>query len=219
MKWLIPAVVVIIIAAGAWFFKGTIGSLFHRQAPASTTQATSTEPQVQSYNNAVMGISLSYPLGYTLNPTFENTTVVPSKPISGISLTIPAAMATGTNLSGDTYVSVEQLPRAKSCTGDIFLAQNVTAHEVVDNGVTYSVASTSDAAAGNRYEETVWAVKGSSPCTAVRYFVHYGVFENYPAGSIVEFDRTALLASFDGIRRSLVLGSASAPQAATTTTQ
>jgi len=217
MKWLITAVVVIIIGALLWFFT-PIKNLFNRATPAPQVQTTN-EPEEQSYTNSVLGVSLKYPTGFTLNPSWQNTTVVPTKPISGIQLTIPAAMATGTNLSEDTYVSVEQLPRAKSCTGDIFMAQTVRPADVVDNGVTYSVASSSGAAVGNRYEETVWAIKGSNPCTAVRYFVHYGAFENYPPGTIVEFNHTALLNAFDQIRRSVTLGATAAPTATTTTTQ
>lgn len=215
MKWLITAAVVIIIGALVWFFT-PVKNLFNRATPAPQEQ-TNTQPEEQSYTNSVLGVSLKYPIGFTLNPSWQNTSVVPTKPISGIQLIVPAAMATGTNLNSDTYVSVEQLPRAKSCTGDIFLAKNTIARDNVDNGVTYSVASSSDAAAGNRYEETVWAIKGSSPCTAVRYFVHYGAFENYPPGTIVEFNKTALLNAFDQIRRSVTLGTA--PAATTTTAQ
>jgi cytochrome b involved in lipid metabolism len=39
----------------------------------------------------------------------------------------------------------------------------------------------------------------------VRYLVHYGVFENYPQGTIALFDKTGLLAQFDTIRKTLVL--------------
>ncbi len=215
MKWLITAAVVIIIGALVWFFT-PVKNLFHRATPAPQTQTT-TEPEVQNYTNDVIGVSVKYPTGFTLNPTWQNTSVVPTKPISGIQFTIPASMATGTNLAEDTYVSIEQLPRAKSCTGDIFMAQTVKPHDMVDNGVTYSVASSTDAAVGNRYEETVWAIKGSSPCTAVRYHVHYGAYENYPPGTIVEFNKTALLNAFDQVRRSVVFGTAATT--ATTTTQ
>jgi len=217
MKWFITAVVAIIIVAGLWFFT-PIKNIFNRQAPAPQAQ-TNTEPEEQSYTNTALGISIKYPTGYTLNPSWQNTSVVPTKPISGIQLTIPGSMATGTNLSEDSYLSVEQLPRAKACSGDIFMAQNAIARDVVDNGVTYSVASSSGAAAGNRYEETVWAIKGSNPCTAVRYLVHYGAYENYGPGTIVEFNRTALINAFDQIRRSVTLGATASPTATTTNSQ
>jgi hypothetical protein len=77
--------------------------------------------------------------------------------------------------------------------------------EVVDNGVTYSVAKGSDAGAGNQYSETVYALPGTSPCTAVRYFVHSTQLGNYPPGTVKAFDQIALLNEFDGIRRSLLI--------------
>jgi hypothetical protein len=129
-------------------------------------------------------------------------------------------MTTGTNLSTDSYVSVEQLPRATSCTGDIYIRDNVKASAIDANGHSYSLASTTDAAAGNRYEEWVYAIPGSNPCTAARYFIHYGAIENYPTdGSVKEFDRAALLAAFDQIRDSIqVLAPTPSTDTSTTTT-
>jgi hypothetical protein len=82
----------------------------------------------------------------------------------------------------------------------------------MENGAEYSVATSSEAAAGNLYEEMVYALSGISPCTAVRYYIHSSNIGNYATGTI-EFDRAALLAAFDKIRMSLTLGStpASAP--------
>ena len=183
-------------------------------SPAIQTFSNCVQPDasgnlLQTYASSTMGVSLQYPRGYTLNDAYSNDSVNPKKPIHGVSLTIPDTMATGTNLSSDTRISVEQLPNAKNCTGDIFVAANVKAQTVSENGVDYSVASSSDAAAGNRYEETVYAIAGSKPCTAVRYLVHYGVIDNYPAGTVTEFDKSALMSAFDTIRHSLVLSSPS----------
>ena len=71
---------------------------------------------------------------------------------------------------------------------------------------TYSAASSTGAAAGNRYEESVYAIAGSNPCTAVRYYIHYAAIENFEPGVVREFDRATLLAAFDTIRASLLLG-------------
>jgi hypothetical protein len=49
----------------------------------------------------------------------------------------------------------------------------------------------------------VYAIPGTKPCTAVRYFIHYSVFENYPPGTVKAFDHAALVATFDAIRRTL----------------
>jgi hypothetical protein len=115
-------------------------------------------------------------------------------------------MAAGTNLSADSYVSVEELPNATSCTASLFLNDTVKTSTTTDNGTDYSFAQGADAGAGNLYTEMVYAIPGSSPCTAVRYFIHSTQLANYPAGTRVAFDQNALVAQFDQIRRTLILG-------------
>jgi membrane-bound inhibitor of C-type lysozyme len=166
------------------------------------------EPR-STYASSTMGISIKYPKSSTLGVTYQYTGF-PKKPIVGVKILIPDTMATGTNLaSADTGVSVEQLPRAKNCTADIFINANVKAVSLVDDGVAYSVASSTDAAVGNRYEEIVYALSGTKPCTAVRYYLHYMAIENFAPGVAREFDRAAVLAGFDAIRSSLRISATS----------
>ena len=161
---------------------------------------------IVTYASSSLGFSLQYPKEYTLNESYTYDQFGPKKLIHGIKLVVPASMATGTNLSSfDTGISVEELPHALHCTGDIFLSANVRATSINDNGTDYSVASTSGAGAGNFYEEVVYALLGSKPCTAVRYMVHSGNIDNYPKGAVQEFNRAALMADFDQIRHSLTL--------------
>ena len=199
------AVIILVVLGIAMIFaiiyRGPIGALFSQNVP-EPAETTPVVPQTVAY--ATTTFSLQYPADYTLNEKYFYEQFS-GKPIGGISLTIPSSMATGTNLSADTYLSVEQLPRAKNCTADIFIPANVTAHEVFDSGTTYSVASTSGAGAGNFYEELVYALPSSSPCTAVRYLIHSTNVGNYPAGMVREYDRAALFSVLDTIRRSLVL--------------
>ncbi|MEK7600989.1 MAG: hypothetical protein AAB480_00450 [Patescibacteria group bacterium] len=209
-KYIIGAILIILVLGGGYYLlkaKGT-GS-----APTPTVQ----QPATDTY--ATSTFSITYPAGYTADASYIYDQVNPKKPISGVKFTIPGSMATGTNLSSDTYLSVEWLPRAKKCTGDIYLAANVHPHSETFASTTYSVATSSGAAAGNIYEESVYALQGSSPCIAVRYFIHSGNIVNYPAqgepGAVREFDRAALLSAFDTIRASLLLGT---PAPAPTTT-
>lgn len=69
----------------------------------------------------------------------------------------------------------------------------------------FNVASSTGAGAGNRYEEIVYAIPGTNPCQAVRYFIHYSFFENYPVGTVREFDKKTIVTQFDQIRRTLIL--------------
>ncbi len=129
----------------------------------------------------------------------------PGKDISGVKFTIPSSLATGTNLSSfDTGVSVEIIPATQDCNAGLFLDGNVNVQTVTDNGSEYSFASTTQGAAGNRYEEEVWAIPGTNPCIAIRYFIHSTNIGNYPEGTVSEFDQTTLISQFDKIRQSLI---------------
>lgn len=191
-----------------------VGFLIGRKFEEKVFLKTSLTPVVQpagtiSYTGGTTGFSLYYPIGFTVDESYIYQELGLGKDINGVKFTIPASLSTGTNLSSDSYLSVEKIPGAQTCTADLFLDQqgptSLTAQTVIEDNITYTVASTTGAGAGNRYEETVYAIPGTNPCVAVRYFIHYGVFENYPAGSIKEFDQQALLTRFDAIRRTLTI--------------
>ena len=199
--WAVLIVVVLMLALGAGVMYRA--PLLRLLTPTPQAPAATEDPMAQWQSYATTTYSFKYPPSYTLNAAYAYDQFGPKKLIQGVSATIPPAMATGTNLSADTRVSVEQLPRAKNCTGDIFILDNVTARVVTDGGTDYSLATTSGAGAGNFYEEHVYALSTSTPCTAVRYSVHSTNLSNYPAGMVREFDRAGLLGEFDKIRRSL----------------
>lgn len=159
-----------------------------------------------TYASTTLGVSVRYPRSFALNAAYRYEQFGEKKLINGFKFIIPLSVATGTNLSSfDTGVSVETLPRAKNCTADIFIPDDVRALSIVEDGVMYSVATTTGAAAGNRYEEMVYAFSSSTPCIAVRYLIHTTAIENYEPGSVRSFDRSSVLQVFDSIRRSIVL--------------
>ena len=188
--------------------KDYIGCMMAAAAPADGSL-----PQV--YVNATAGFSLRLPSllpasskadGYKVDETYAYQELGPGKDIKGVKFTIPASLAKGTNLSSDSYLSVEQIPGGKDCSASLFLADPHAPAQTIDQyGTTWSVASSTGAAAGNRYDETVYAVLGTNPCVAVRYVVHYGVIDNYPPGTVQQFDEQALQARFDQIRATLML--------------
>ncbi|MBI4093455.1 hypothetical protein HY417_00670 [Candidatus Kaiserbacteria bacterium] len=196
-KYIVGAIaLVLIILAGyyAWQYESTPVTPPPPPPPPSSTYATST-------------FSIAYPSSFLLDDTYAYDQFE-GKPVAGVQFMIPISMTEGTNLSSDTYLSVEWLPRAKQCTGDIFIVPNVKPFEFAVGSTTYSVATTTGAAAGNIYEEQVFAVEGSKPCTAVRYFIHSGNIGNYPSegeGAVTEFNRATLFREFDSIRDALVL--------------
>lgn len=198
-KYVIGAAIIVIVVAGAVFVWKTLPS------SSKPVPGVAVPQQMATSTYATTTFSVVYPRDFTANDSHVYDQVNPKKPIYGVKFGIPAQMATGTNLASDTYMSVESLPRAKRCTGDIYLAANVKPSSITENSIEYSLATSSGAAAGNMYEEMVYALSGSSPCTAVRYYIHSSNIGNYATSTVREFDRAALLTSFDKIRQSLVL--------------
>jgi len=161
----------------------------------------------QMYADPNGRFSLRLPAGFSADPSYQYE-IDPSKNISGVKFIVPSSLADGTNLSKDSYVSIENLPKAVLCTADLFLygtAHSGTPMEITEGGTTFSVASSTDAGAGNRYEEIVYALPDTNPCTAIRYFIHYSVFENYPPGTVKEFNQSSLLRKFDQIRSTWIV--------------
>ncbi len=150
--------------------------------------------------------SIRYPARYAVDSSYAYTGSGPGKNISGVKFTIDSAVATGTNLAADSYVSVEHIPQATDCNALLFLSgRDAKVVVFADTDREYSVASSTDAGAGNRYEEIVYALPGTNPCIAVRYFIHWGAFENYTPGAVREFDHDALVKTFDAVRRTLTV--------------
>jgi hypothetical protein len=214
------AAVIAVVLLGVWYWsEDEVGEVV-------ATTPTSTPPiavvkDTKIYRDVELGYSVTLPTIISLT-TDENKYRIetlyayegkgPEESIMGVQFTIPSAMATGTNLSNDTYISIEHLEKGEECNAAAFLSVPDLASETLNDGVvTYSVASSSEAAAGNRYEEYVYALPDTDPCLAVRYFIHSTALENYDEGTVVAFNRTKLFADFDTIRKSLLVSEVVAP--------
>jgi hypothetical protein len=156
------------------------------------------------YRDEVQGYAIKIPSEFSIDKEYVYQ-LAPGRTISGTRFYVPRTLTTGTNLSTDSYISVESIPEAKNCSADLFLDGDHQALVQTENGMTWSVTAASNAGAGNRYEETVYALPATNPCLAVRYFIHYGAIQNYPEDSVREFDKNALLAQFDQIRKTLIV--------------
>ncbi len=158
------------------------------------------------FESSSLGISLRYPDGWEIDRSYVYTELGPGKEIRGVSFSIPVTFASGTNLASDTHLSIEMIPGSSAGSVDRFLPEaGIDATTVTQEGITYSRASYTDAGAGNLYDQIVYAIPGSRPLTAVRYFIHSNAIENYTPGAVKPFDKEALLAAFDAIRRTLTV--------------
>ncbi len=206
-------VALIVVGVGVWYWS-TRQSSDVVTVPI-TTQPSTEVPATRVYKDATLGYSITFPTAlssttndalYRVETLYTYTGMRPGTSIPGVKFTIPRAMTTGTNLSPDSYLSVEHLVKGQACDAVAFIGiPNVKSQTIREGTLTYSFASSSGAAAGNRYEESVFALPNTSPCIAVRYFVHYGAIENYDASTTKAFNQVRLFADFDTIRKSLVV--------------
>lgn len=159
-----------------------------------------------AYLDSIIGFTIRYPKDYSVDPDYKYLGLGPGKEISGVKFIIPKNLADGTNLSSfDTGVSVETLSNVSKCHAALFLNVHTDDLKTVsDNGQDYSFVSSIEGAAGNIYEEQVWAFPRGNYCIALRYLIHSTNIQNYTEGQISEFDRAILLEQFDKIRYSLI---------------
>ncbi|KND48796.1 MAG: hypothetical protein AB198_01090 [Parcubacteria bacterium C7867-003] len=194
--------VIFVVLLSFWFFKPS-GIDPVEETPTVATPDLTKLPQ--AYRSDLYKFGINLPQGFAIdeNHKYEST---PMKTFSGVRFNIPKSLHEGTNLSSDSYMSIEYAPGAiNSCSAQIFLDSSELKGFADVNGHRYTVAYYLGAGAGNRYDETVFATPVDGGCIAVRYFIHYGVYENYPVGTIKKFDEEGLKSLFDSIRQSLVL--------------
>lgn len=153
---------------------------------------------------ATSTFTVTYPRGYSVEEGYVNE-IAPGRRAEGVKFVVNPSLAAGTNLSADSFVSVEWLPTLMACDAAPYLSNPVIAPPVHEGDRTYLVAMSSGAGAGNFYEETVYARRGDKGCVAVRYRIHSTNIGNYDPGTVRVFDKQKLLEQFDGIRRSVTL--------------
>ncbi|MEI9989448.1 MAG: hypothetical protein WDM86_05355 [Rhizomicrobium sp.] len=170
---------------------------------AGTTAALAAPPK--HYTDRTLGYAIAYPADWTIDTQYVYDQLGPGREIKGVAIQIPQSLTAGTNLGGDTKLSVESLS-GRGCTPARFVDPAENAHTLHADGRVYSVATSEDAGAGNRYETTVFVLDATSPCLAVRYFIHYSAIENYDPGTVRPFDRARLTSAFDRIRATLTFG-------------
>jgi len=173
----------------------------------------------QSYNNSEFAsgaFSIRYPSNYSIDTNYKHEKNRESRrnreyeknkekrDFVGVKFHISSPE--NTNLLTETGVSIEQIHDFDRCTTELFMEAN-DIDKIKDNGITYLTDFAKDFdILGRRYEEKIWVIYKSDPCTAIRYFTYYTSMSRFDSGDkIHEFDRALLNKTFDEIRRSLVL--------------
>ncbi len=193
-RWAIGIAVVIVL-----FFWINL-AIENRNAMIPEPMATSTTPVTVSGNLVYTdpsGFSFSYPQDFILATTTDNTLYA-----SGTSFMVPEALTKGTNLSSDSRIYVQSVATTTcSAAGfiDMALASQKAPTNVAINGTSFSTVKASDAAAGNRYETSVYAAKAGDRCVGISLIAHSGNIQNYDPGTVKEYDKEALDAALQTV--------------------
>ena len=83
------------------------------------------------------------------------------------------------------------------------MAETVTG-QVTINGYTFTRSEFSGAAAGNRYDQIFYRAVAQDKCFEVIFLIHSSNIQNYPAGTVVEYDRVRLLHKFEEVLATFV---------------
>jgi hypothetical protein len=199
-------IIIFLLIMGGWYFrpKPSPGNLLGNNMVLEDVKPDlSLLPQV--YKNDFYKFKINLPSDFVVDEKYRYEST-PEKSFPGIKFKIPKRLYEGTNLSSDSYISIEYAYKAPdACLAQIFLDSSEIRGFADFGKHRYNVAYSVGAGAGNIYEETVYATAVDGGCLALRYFIHYGVYENYPEGSIKKFDEDALKKLFDTIRVTLSL--------------
>jgi membrane-bound inhibitor of C-type lysozyme len=116
---------------------------------------------------------------------------------------VPQSYEPGTNF-GNAWLTVGTSADSQAvadCTTNLE-GQQATSTPVTIGGVNYTVLAFAGAGAGNRYDTTSYRTVKDGQCYAIEYTIHYGVFENYPKGSVKQFDEQKVANALDQVIQS-----------------
>ena len=196
MKKIITIIVVLVALFGAvWYIK----PFLTKSSDTASSQISGTP-----YSSDTFGFKVTVPYGFTVDESYLNQDLGPGREIPGVAFKIPEQFSTGTNLATDSHVAVEELSDV-ACEPSDFLSTDSSGVPVTVGSAQFTYATSSDAGAGNRYDESVYITQKGNKCYAVRYFIHYGNIQNYDPGTVMEFDRESLLKTFEAFPSTLVI--------------
>jgi len=149
----------------------------------------------RGYSNIDFGFSIKVPPGYIVDEAYRYEAFGSGHEITGVSFTVPETLVSGTNLSRDSYISVERL-RDVACTPSDFLDRVTSGEKVMLDNNEYNFATSSGVGAGNLYEEGVYMRSIGQYCYGIRLFMHSTNIYNYDSGTVLGFDREMLIRTF-----------------------
>jgi len=160
-------------------------------------------------DNSQFKYSLEYPRDFDVSQgDIASGGLLTAKPLVKIAFPNDAFRMPRTNFD-EAYVVISMGTDRQSLTGCYSLSSVGGNKELIDNvainGVEFKVGYVTDVAAGNIYSSNVYRTIFSNRCLEVVETVHTGNIQNYPEGSVAEFDKNKATVILDKIIQTLTL--------------
>ena len=192
------------------FWRGTLpvtGDYFitvKAQAAGNFTLRVAINPPGQAYQyfdyvNSQQTVSLRY------SDEFAPTTEVPTgdfkgKPDLALEFIQPEFYGPTTNL-GEAYFLFSTMTDAQTvntCTQPLSSLETISGQKTI-NGYAFTQSEAIGVGAGNIYDQIIYRTVYDNICYEAVFYMHSGNIGNYTPGTVVEFDRAALVGKFEGI--------------------
>jgi hypothetical protein len=180
---IILLLIILILVGGIYYFK----YVTHKNAQTATEENIDQNiNETMTYSNLKAGYQIDYPKSFPVSYRNEKSSVGPQ-----VSFNFPKSFTQGTNLAPDSVVEVEIIKGSLCAASDFLVEPDTTGDEtqVTIHDLNFNIATSTGAAAGNRYEQVVYAIQNLNMCYGIKLFLHTTTVANYPAGTVKEFDR------------------------------
>lgn len=157
--------------------------------------------------------SLRYLKGSEVHEDYVDPLSPPGTPISGVAFLLPQELTKGSTVVRAVFVA--EYSTAGECGPQVFLPAATTTRALKDKGVSYTMASYSYGDLTNLFQERVYVIDGSKPCTALHTILQMNpraianpdapLGEQKTAVSTGDAGRWAAVLEFDAMRHSFRL--------------
>jgi hypothetical protein len=96
------------------------------------------------------------------------------------------------------YSELYDSQNVETCTQPLPQLETINGQKTI-NGIDFTQSEAVGVAAGNIYDQVIYRTVYNNVCYEIVFYMHSGNIGNYTPGTVVEFDRAALLGKFEGV--------------------
>ncbi|MDD5068680.1 MAG: hypothetical protein PHS53_02465 [Candidatus Pacebacteria bacterium] len=176
---------------GHLYLKQILSSIVFGGSVSAITPLPTKPALLTEYRSDESGYIVEYPQDFRVDESGKSP--VTGDFIQGIIFHFPTSLTSGTNLSQDSYISIETKGEV-ACTPEDFLGDPLLKQlpDINSGSIAWKGGMVGDAGAGNMYVQNAYATLHNTVCYGVRLFLHSTNVDNYPSGTIRAFDRSLI---------------------------